>query len=714
VFPDQLPDGYLASMFEAWPQLRHLHECGRGKEEYLLPYVGQERHVETVPYSRPGAHGSAAGCPSITHITYRVGRGEKRRVVSPLGSIRREERILAVLPLDCPQSLDMAEAQAVAFCAGSGIAFLNNGPTANKRGMLDSRCGIDATSDVLLHQRIREWGIKGCMERFVADEPSYWLRRLLVPWEHKWLSGLHIGSPSTLANGTVGREDHDVGQSAAACVASSSSASGRYVILSSAALQVQEQHHQPSYLQVVESWRNPEPDGAEVYELCLWCSACNCPTAGFVCKHILTARIDYLCEGRPAVWSDSLLSPITLGRDKELGSMADVVTDLNASSCGDADTDNESDMDDDPSSGFLRPPRGILQLDARAMPVSFSAMLNAKPPPRPLPKIDVAIALDAIAADSVSIQGCASDMLARLESTRGGLRLADLTPAQIRIIEQCALAQRREQDRLEKLFAVFCGEPRVSQLGRGNMLQPLRSAAAGIQQEARYQRLGHPMYLPAVARSQAQGTLQQSTQQEVPRPTQFLAQPQPSAMTLTDASLSAIRYDVVHNAQSNSATAIFSSLKPPPPLHRNKRTRQVSSAGGGETLDAMFSSSSETDDDAMPAHVPVPSEASNGKRPRDASASASHKLQSQKLEKQKARWLARPRSFLWPAMQLVKEADSNKTMSQTHSGRYTCKCCEDARALWVDHAEYNPLHFMECGNSLCEDIASAIRTARKE
>ena len=126
---------------------------------------------------------------------YTSGRGESRRVVSPRGPVRREERILAALPLDCPQALSMAEALAVAFCAGSGVAFLNNGPTANKHGMLDARGGRKATVDVLLRQRISDWGIEGCSARTVADEPSYWLQRMLAPWEHKWCSGLHLGAP---------------------------------------------------------------------------------------------------------------------------------------------------------------------------------------------------------------------------------------------------------------------------------------------------------------------------------------------------------------------------------------------------------------------------------------------------------------------------------------------------------------------------------------
>jgi hypothetical protein len=62
--------------------------------------------------------------------------------------------------------------------------------------MLDARGNLEPVVDVLLHQRLKNWGFKGCSERTLADEPSYWLRRLLAPVEFKWHSGLHMEVPA--------------------------------------------------------------------------------------------------------------------------------------------------------------------------------------------------------------------------------------------------------------------------------------------------------------------------------------------------------------------------------------------------------------------------------------------------------------------------------------------------------------------------------------
>ncbi len=40
VFSEQLPAGYLAALFETWPQLEHLAGQGRDCEDYTLPYIG--------------------------------------------------------------------------------------------------------------------------------------------------------------------------------------------------------------------------------------------------------------------------------------------------------------------------------------------------------------------------------------------------------------------------------------------------------------------------------------------------------------------------------------------------------------------------------------------------------------------------------------------------------------------------------------------------
>ena len=61
--------------------------------------------------------------------------------------------------------------------------------------MLDARGSYEATVDILLRERILDWDISDCTASTVDDEPLYWLRRQLAPWEHKWVSGLHLGAP---------------------------------------------------------------------------------------------------------------------------------------------------------------------------------------------------------------------------------------------------------------------------------------------------------------------------------------------------------------------------------------------------------------------------------------------------------------------------------------------------------------------------------------
>lgn len=92
----------------------------------------------------------------------------------------------------------MAVTLMLAFLCWQRGSILNNGPTANKRGMLDAWGSLEATVDGLLRQRFQEWGVTGCASKTLADEPSYWLRRLLAPWEHKWRAGVHLGPPPVL------------------------------------------------------------------------------------------------------------------------------------------------------------------------------------------------------------------------------------------------------------------------------------------------------------------------------------------------------------------------------------------------------------------------------------------------------------------------------------------------------------------------------------
>ena len=256
----------------------------------------------------------------------------------------------------------MVEALAVAFCAGSGVAFLNNGPTANKHGMLDARGGRKATVDVLLRQR--DWGIEGCSARTVADEPSYWLQRMLAPWEHKWCSGLHLGAPPP----AVPPHTSDMGVDASSLSqplahTATSIATARYAIRSADAIAIETvPRAKPTYLEVIESWRNPDPDGAVEYEFCLWCSACTCPAVGCACKHVLAGRIERLREGMSVVWRDELLGPLTQGRKKTLYSTvsATVAADHDADSdSGDSSVGNGSESE---SEALGRPPRSRIPM----------------------------------------------------------------------------------------------------------------------------------------------------------------------------------------------------------------------------------------------------------------------------------------------------------------------------------------------------------------
>ena len=105
--------------------------------------------------------------------------------------------MLCVLPVDCPAALNFAEAAAQAFFAGSGVPVVNNGPVGNKRGMLEPRGTLEPLVDILLRQRLSTtgqgaWGLRGCAERTIDDEPSYWLQRLMA---HKWAVVCTVLSP---------------------------------------------------------------------------------------------------------------------------------------------------------------------------------------------------------------------------------------------------------------------------------------------------------------------------------------------------------------------------------------------------------------------------------------------------------------------------------------------------------------------------------------
>ena len=546
IFPEQLPAGYLAMLFEAWEQLEHLAKDGRGNENYTLPYIGQERHEETAPGTRAGQCGTRAGCPNAVHISFTTGRGSNRRVVSPLGTVRRDVRMLCVLPIDCPLALNFAEAIALAFFAGSGVPFVNNGPTGNKRGMLDARGNLEAHVDVLLRQRLKDWGFKGCSERTLADEPSYWLRRLLAPVEYKWRSGLRLEVPvsqapggalqsmaaglpgvSVLGGANIASDAADaltpsivpVGAGTCQCDVQVSTAGltaadtnvRHDVVLS---VHASGHRHQPTFLQVVESSRlfNLGDDSslsdavASRFTFCLWCNACDCPVASCICKHLVVGRIEYLRDGHAEVWSDSLLAPITHGREKELyasdtgnpGFLADIVNN-GTDDIGTDSTSNDICSDSDSDSGSpLRPPRCVVaphQMPAQAM--AYPQMRFARPTGTGRrPRISIATALAEIEQDAVQVAALSSSIGATL-SERG--HPDELGNAELRVVEQAALALRSHRQRLQKLVTAMHGEALPSLLSGagGSMLRPLRTVAESAEQARRMRPLAgqHPMYL---------------------------------------------------------------------------------------------------------------------------------------------------------------------------------------------------------------------------
>jgi hypothetical protein len=353
VFPEQLPIGYCAMLFEIWQQLEYLVTEGRGSESYTLPYIGQERHEETDPGTRAGAHGTRAGCPNAVHISFTTGRESNRRVISPLGEVRRDVRMLCALPVDCPLALNFAEATAEAFFAGSGVTSVNTGPAGNRRGMIDARGRLEPLVDVLLRQRLGSgqggWGFKGCSERTIADEPSYWLRRLLAPVEYKWLCGLRLELPPAQTHTVTVNEvsnsqampvfqvagESDSVDSVGCRLVSSTSASHTGILQSDTAVSITTsaftsaaatattmpvpaaitgvrsllrvtpgRRHQPTYIEVVEASQlfdlgdDWDATGSSLrYTFCLWCNACDCPVSASICKHLVAGRIEYRRDG---------------------------------------------------------------------------------------------------------------------------------------------------------------------------------------------------------------------------------------------------------------------------------------------------------------------------------------------------------------------------------------------------------------------------------
>lgn len=772
VFPSAVPDGYLALLFEVWGLLKFLQDSGRGGEEFMIPYIGKERHEESVPFTRSRACGTTAGCTNAIHIQHVVGRGSARRVISPLGAVRRVDRMLAVLPLDCPLALNMAETLSMAFFAGSGVSCLNNGPTGNKRGMLDARGSYEATDDILVRERIRDWGITGCTSSTVADEPSYWLRRLLAPWEHKWVSGLHLGvpprhvearvddaefrPPGGVTSGRALSSNHEIALPVPALTVHG--VSSRYVILE-ADIPQQKQCTKPSWLQVVESWRNPDKDGAVVYEFCLWCNACNCPSSGCVCKHVLAGRIDHLREGNPAAWSDALLSPITRGRERTLytrhgQSGAEVVATLR-DDCGD---DSLSDSSDEESAA---PPRSIL----RSMPLAdaqptLASMLALQSRAQSRPAVRPGIAISCILADLEAMHGTWSNIETLCQSDSSVLSVA-----QLRSIELAALSARKEHERATKLVNSLSGDGgKVGGLRRGLMLAPLRSAGEGDAQAKRFQPLGHPMYLStSCGLSVHAETAIADGIETTPRSLAVAQSPRQTGLAGSRCRLEPLGQPAACTATGDSACA----FTPPSPRHDSAGTdaslrgdaegrgrrhtdgiatarqgkgsstlRQLptpSATGGSSTLAAdqlscadtacppgplrQATDSSEHFELSIGAAIdsdlhPVMSRGSGLRHPTHHTvANAGQTSAVTKLGKRdrrdtpsqtdRDRWLNRTRSFLLPS-QSVRLPRRAGTLAQHYDGVYVCMCCDQSG--WAPATDYDPAFFMQCAN--CDDVAA--------
>jgi hypothetical protein len=212
-----------------------------------------------------------------------------------------------------------------------------------------------------------------------------------------------------------------------------------------------QQQPQPTFLQVAESWRNPDPDGSAYYEYCLWCNACTCPASGCICKHCVAGRVNHLHAGYSAVWSDLLLAPITRGRELRLfGTTTSAATGTLTSGGTSSDSEESSDESDDSLSGSA-PPRGILRVQPEhaAAASSYFNMLAAKPAARPAPQIDIEVALASVTDDSAAVQELASQLIT-LCRCGGSINASGVQLR--RMIELCALSQRRERARLERLL----------------------------------------------------------------------------------------------------------------------------------------------------------------------------------------------------------------------------------------------------------------------
>ena len=592
------------------------------------------------------------------------------------------------------------------------------------------------------------------------------------------MSGLHLGVPPRHVEARVDDTEFRPPGGVSSALASSSDldiappvpvltapgASSRYVTLE-AGIPLQKQCIKPSWLQVVESWRNPDKDGAVVYEFCLWCNACNCPSSGCVCKHVLTGRIDHLREGNPAAWSDALLSPITRGREKTLYSQsgAEVVAKLRDDRGGDSDSSDEESA---------APPRSILRsvplADAQPTLASMLA-LQSRAQGRPTVRPDIAISC--ILTDLEAMHATWSD----IESLRRQSDSSVLSVDQLRLIELAALAARKEHERATRLVHSLAGVgDKVGRLRRGQMLAPLRSADEGDAQAARFQPLGHPMYLSTGCPSTGAET---ATADDIETTPSSLADAPSMRQTDRGLQVAGSRYRLGPQAKSParlaSSTSACASTLPSPRRdsagtdaslggdadRRGRRHSDAIAAGqqgkGSNTIhrlpspSAMDDSSALADDQLSCAHTacppgplreatdssdllehgidaatesdPHPAVMSRGSavsRPTHLkSTSAGETFAATELGKRgrsdapshhdtgRSRWLDLPpsRGFLLPK-QSVRLPRRAGTLAHHYNGMYTCKCCD--KSGWAPATGFDPTFFMQC--TTCDDVATGV------
>ena len=346
-------------------------------------------------------------------------------------------------------------------------------------------------------------------------------------------------------------------------------------------------------------------------------------------------------------------------------------------------------------------------------------MRAAQPVRKHRAEINVASALTALEQDAARVVAL-SISIGRALSAAADDALAQagiLSTAQLRTLEQAAQAVRSHRDRLDKLDADVNGQPRQSLLGSGYMLPPLRSAAEGAEQARRMRQSGHPMYLrdgPSAAttltpvnQSQA-GLLLQSPKSaaaaactaQVAEDTEALAE------YGTYAGVHPFHGHTVPSAAASvgvpraggiihGALLLAGPRQPRPGGRRAQASPPARPTAHGEGASAdMHDGDDESGDDAAPA-------ATLGKRCHVRSSSLSTE---QQLRNQRDAWFKLARSVNLGPRQIIRAPRLGRTMAEHYSGTHACVVCQ--QTLWQDAPGFSPLHFMQCGNNHCGDIAS--------